>query len=70
MDNVNEWNALEQKLDIALEHNTSELHQISEIYKRLGMTKQANEIDNIIARQKKIVPLSARRSSKLNRQAS
>lgn len=70
MDNVNEWNALEQKLDIALEHNTSELHQISEIYKRLGMTEQANEIDNIIARQKKIVPLSARRSSKLNRQAS
>jgi hypothetical protein len=57
VDDVNEWSELEQKLDTALEHNTSELHQIAEIYKRLGMTDQAKEIETLMARQKKIVPM-------------
>jgi hypothetical protein len=70
VDHVDEWNNLEQKLDTALEHNTGELHQIAEIYKRLGMTEQANEIENLIARQKNIVPIRIREAARQNRQAS
>jgi len=67
---LNEWNKLEQKLDTALEHNTSELKQIADIYKRLGMIEQANEIETLIASQKKIVPMGICRASRQNRQAS
>jgi len=70
MENRNEWNKLEQKLDTALEHNTTELQQIADIYKRLGMTEQANEIETLIVRQKQIVPMRIRRASRQNRQAS
>ncbi|MDR3615255.1 MAG: hypothetical protein P4L53_16980 [Candidatus Obscuribacterales bacterium] len=70
MDDVNEWSELEQKLDTALEHNTSELHQIAEIYKRLGMTDQAKEIETLITHQKKIVPIvSTCRTTKQSRRA-
>ena len=70
MPDANKWNVLEQKIDTQLEHTTSELHQIAEIYKRLGMIDQASEIETIVAGQKKVVPVSFRRSSKLSRQAS
>jgi Zn-dependent oligopeptidase len=70
VDDVNEWNELEQKLDTALEHNTNELHQIAEIYKRLGMTEHAKEIETLMARQKKIVPIRIREAARQNRQAS
>lgn len=70
MENKNEWNQLAQKLDTALEHNTTELQQIADIYKRLGMTEQANEIETLMASRKKIVPMRICRAFKQNRQAS